>query len=93
MRDQGYVMFDAGMIDFNEPFTALRNQGMIPSPDGRKMVRAGQHHYFPDEIIEQGYGADAIRVMELFIGPGTKSQLERKGHGRLLPLLCSAPGP
>jgi len=63
------VMFDAGMIDFNEPFTALRNQGMILAPDGRKMSKSWGNTITPDEIIEQGYGADAIRVMELFIGP------------------------
>ncbi|HPG37596.1 MAG TPA: class I tRNA ligase family protein, partial [Candidatus Saccharibacteria bacterium] len=63
------VMFDAGMIDFNEPFTALRNHGMILAPDGRKMSKSWGNTITPDEIIEQGYGADAIRVMELFIGP------------------------
>lgn len=63
------VMHDAGMIDFDEPFLALRNQGMILAPDGRKMSKSWGNTITPDEIIEQGYGADAIRVMELFIGP------------------------
>ena len=63
------VMFDAGMINFDEPFTALRNQGMILAPDGRKMSKSWGNTITPDEIIEQGYGADAIRLMELFIGP------------------------
>jgi leucyl-tRNA synthetase len=63
------VMFDAGMVDFNEPFTALRNHGMILAPDGRKMSKSWGNTITPDEIIDQGYGADAIRVMELFIGP------------------------
>jgi leucyl-tRNA synthetase len=63
------VMFDAGLIEFDEPFTALRNQGMILAPDGRKMSKSWGNVIAPDDIIEQGYGADAIRIMELFIGP------------------------
>ena len=63
------VMYDAGLIDFNEPFKALRNQGMILAPDGRKMSKSWNNTITPDEIIEQGYGADSIRLMELFIGP------------------------
>lgn len=63
------VMYDAGMINFSEPFKALRNQGMILAPDGRKMSKSWGNVIAPDDIIEQGYGADAIRIMELFIGP------------------------
>lgn len=63
------VMYDAGLIEFDEPFKALRNQGMILAPDGRKMSKSWGNVISPDEIIEQGYGADAIRLMELFIGP------------------------
>ena len=51
------LAFDAGMIDFNEPFTALRNHGMILAPDGRKMSKSWGNTITPDEIIEQGYGA------------------------------------
>ncbi|MEO8862929.1 MAG: leucine--tRNA ligase [Candidatus Saccharimonadales bacterium] len=67
------VMFDAGLIEFDEPFKALRNHGMILAPDGRKMSKSWGNVIAPDEIIEQGYGADAIRVMELFIGPWDQS--------------------
>ena len=67
------VMYDEGMIDFDEPFSKLRNQGMILAPDGRKMSKSWGNTITPDEIIEQGYGADAIRVMELFIGPWDQS--------------------
>ncbi|HSW80658.1 MAG TPA: leucine--tRNA ligase [Candidatus Saccharimonadales bacterium] len=63
------VMFDDGLINFNEPFKILRNQGMILAPDGRKMSKSYGNVIAPDEIIEQGYGADCIRIMELFIGP------------------------
>ena len=63
------VMNDAGLIDFNEPFKSLRNQGMIQAPDGRKMSKSWGNVISPNELIDQGYGADSIRIMELFIGP------------------------
>lgn len=63
------VMFDEGLISFNEPFKKLRNHGMILAPDGRKMSKSWGNVIAPDELIEQGYGADAIRIMELFVGP------------------------
>lgn len=63
------VMHDAGLIDFDEPFTALRNHGMIWAPDGRKMSKSFGNTIAPDDLIADGYGADSIRVMELFIAP------------------------
>jgi leucyl-tRNA synthetase len=63
------VIFDSGMINFDEPFKALRNQGMILAPDGRKMSKSWDNTITPDEVIGQGYGADSVRLMELFIGP------------------------
>jgi leucyl-tRNA synthetase len=63
------VMQDAGLIDFGEPFKTLRNHGMILAPDGAKMSKSKGNTIEPGGLIEQGYGADAIRVMELFIGP------------------------
>src|SRR3990167_262306 len=67
------VMFDEGLIGFDEPFSTLRNQGMILAPDGRKMSKSYDNTIEPDELIEQGYGADSIRLMELFIGPWNQS--------------------
>jgi leucyl-tRNA synthetase len=63
------VMYDAGLIKFGEPFTALRNHGMILAPDGRKMSKSWGNVIAPDDLIADGYGADCIRVMEMFIGP------------------------
>ncbi|HUD10174.1 MAG TPA: leucine--tRNA ligase [Candidatus Saccharimonadales bacterium] len=67
------VMFDEKLIDFEEPFTTLRNQGMILAPDGAKMSKSKGNTIEPDGLIEQGYGADSIRIMELFIGPWNQS--------------------
>ncbi|HET6864174.1 MAG TPA: leucine--tRNA ligase, partial [Candidatus Saccharimonadales bacterium] len=63
------VMFDEGLINFDEPFSSLRNHGMILAPDGTKMSKSKNNTIEPDELLEQGYGADSIRLMELFIGP------------------------
>jgi leucyl-tRNA synthetase len=63
------VLADLGLISISEPFYALRNQGMIGGADGRKMGKRYGNVVTPDELIEQGYGADALRLYELFIGP------------------------
>jgi leucyl-tRNA synthetase len=63
------VMQDEGLVDYGEPIKKLRNHGMILAPDGNKMSKSKGNTIEPDGLIEQGYGADAIRIMELFIGP------------------------
>ena len=63
------VMFDAGMIDFVEPFTQLRNQGMLLSAtDGRKMSKSKGNVVTPDEVVAE-HGADALRMYVVFLGP------------------------
>jgi leucyl-tRNA synthetase len=63
------VMFDAGLIDFDEPFAQLRNQGMLLSPvDGQKMSKSKGNVITPDEIVAQ-YGVDTLRAYVLFLGP------------------------
>lgn len=67
------VMQDEGLIDFGEPFKILRNQGMILAPDGTKMSKSKGNTIEPGGLIDRGYGADAVRIMELFIGPWNQS--------------------
>lgn len=67
------VMYDDGLINFEEPFSTLRNQGMLLAPDGQKMSKSKGNTIEPDNIIDQGYGADSIRLMVLFIGPWDQS--------------------
>ena len=63
------VMADAGLIEFTEPFTQLRNQGMLLSPkDGQKMSKSKGNVITPDEVVEK-YGTDALRAYILFLGP------------------------
>lgn len=62
------VLFDAGLVSFEEPFHTLRNQGMILGPDHQKMSKSKGNVITQDEVIAQ-YGADALRLYELFMGP------------------------
>ena len=47
-------MFDAGLIEFDEPFTSLRNHGMILAPDGRKMSKSWGNVIAPGDIMPRG---------------------------------------
>jgi leucyl-tRNA synthetase len=62
------VMFDAGLIKFNEPFPVLRNQGIIGAADGQRMSKSKGNVVTPDAMVDK-YGADALRLWELFMGP------------------------
>ena len=59
---------DIGVVDFDEPFIKLFNQGMINSSDGQKMSKSKGTVVSPDDLVRD-YGCDALRVYELFIGP------------------------
>jgi leucyl-tRNA synthetase len=63
------VMFDDGLIGFDEPFTVLRNQGMLVAADGRKFSKSAGNGVDPDDIIKNGYGADALRTVMMFLAP------------------------
>lgn len=62
------VMYDAGMINFDEPFKKLKNQGMLLGSDGQKMSKSKGNVVTPDEMIKK-YGTDALRTYILFMGP------------------------
>lgn len=61
------VLFDLKYINFDEPFRALRNQGLIMGPDGQKMSKSRGNVINPDEVIAR-FGADSIRLYEMFMG-------------------------
>lgn len=58
-----------GLLNFDEPVKRLVYNGYINAADGSKMSKSKGNVVDPLELIEQGYGADALRVYELFIGP------------------------
>jgi leucyl-tRNA synthetase len=61
-------LHDIGVIDFDEPFHKLFNQGMILGPKGIKMSKSLGNVVSPDDMIRD-YGCDSLRMYELFIGP------------------------
>lgn len=63
------VFYDMGLVNFQEPIQHLVYNGYINAPDGSKMSKSKGNTVDPLELIDQGYGADALRVYELFIGP------------------------
>jgi len=62
------VLRDLGLIEHDEPFLRLRNQGMILGEDGEKMSKRRGNVVDPDELVKR-YGADAVRAYLMFIGP------------------------
>ncbi len=61
------LLRDEGLVDIDEPFTALLSQGMVLK-DGAKMSKSKGNTVDPDEIIQK-YGADTIRFFILFAAP------------------------
>jgi leucyl-tRNA synthetase len=62
------VLYDIGVVNTKEPFQRLVNQGMILGEDNQKMSKSRGNVINPDDIIK-GYGADSMRVYEMFMGP------------------------
>lgn len=64
-----HVFHDMGLLDFKEPVKKLVYHGLIQAEDGTKMSKSKGNVVDPLDIIDQGYGADALRTFELFLGP------------------------
>lgn len=61
------VLRDAGLVDYDEPFSNLLTQGMVIK-DGAKMSKSLGNVVSPEEILEK-YGADTARLFILFAAP------------------------
>ncbi len=62
------VLYDIGVVSSDEPFLRLVNQGMILGEDNQKMSKSRGNVINPDDIINN-FGADSMRVYEMFMGP------------------------
>lgn len=66
------VLYDLGVVPTKEPFQKLVNQGMILGSNHEKMSKSKGNVVNPDDIVER-YGADTLRLYEMFMGPLTES--------------------
>lgn len=62
------VLYDLKIVPTSEPFMKLVNQGMILGTDNQKMSKSRGNVINPNQIIDE-YGADTLRVYEMFMGP------------------------
>jgi len=67
------VLYDLGHVSTPEPFEKLVNQGMILGENGEKMSKSRGNVINPDVIVEK-YGADSLRLYEMFMGPIEKAK-------------------
>ncbi|WP_323074742.1 leucine--tRNA ligase [Limosilactobacillus reuteri] len=76
------VLYDLGLVPTKEPFMKLVNQGMILGSNHEKMSKSKGNVINPDDIVDQ-YGADTLRLYEMFMGPLEESvPWDEKGlHG------------
>ena len=61
-------LYNKGIAPTKEPFAKLRHQGMILGSNGEKMSKSKGNVINPDDMVKE-YGADALRVYEMFMGP------------------------
>jgi leucyl-tRNA synthetase len=59
------AMKKMGLVDFDEPMLALRNQGMVLGEDNEKMSKSRGNVVAPDDLVEK-FGADTVRVYLMF---------------------------
>ena len=64
-----HVFYDMGLVSFKEPVKKLVYHGYINAEDGTKMSKSKGNVIDPLDVIDQGYGADALRTYVLFMGP------------------------
>ncbi len=61
--------YKLGLVSTPEPFGRMMYNAYILAPDGTKMSKSKGNTIDPLEIMDSGYGADSLRVYEMFIAP------------------------
>ncbi len=61
-------LYEQGIVPVSEPYLKRVPHGMILAPDGEKMSKSRGNAINPDDIVT-GFGADTLRMYELFLGP------------------------
>ncbi len=65
-------LYDIGVVPTKEPYQKRTSHGMILGENGEKMSKSRGNVVNPDEIVDE-YGADTMRLYEMFIGDFEKS--------------------
>ena len=82
-----HFLYDIGVVPSREPYAKRTSHGMILGENGEKMSKSRGNVVNPDDIVRD-YGADTMRVYEMFIGDFEKaapwSQASIKGSKRFL---------
>ena len=66
-------LYEKGLVPCREPFKKLFHQGLILGEDGNKMSKSLGNVINPDDIVS-AYGADVLRMYEMFMGPVADSK-------------------
>jgi len=61
-------LFDIGVVPTAEPYKKRTSQGMVLAANNQKMSKSRGNVVNPDDIVRE-FGADTLRVYELFMGP------------------------
>jgi leucyl-tRNA synthetase len=67
-REFTKMMRDIGLVQQNEPWKRVFNQGQILGADGERMSKSRGNVQDPDELVQR-YGADTVRLFLMFMGP------------------------
>lgn len=65
-------LFDIGVVSCSEPYAKRTSHGMILAENGEKMSKSRGNVINPDDIVNT-YGADTLRLYEMFMGPFEQS--------------------
>lgn len=65
-------LYDIGVVNTPEPYAKRTSHGMILGENGEKMSKSRGNVVNPDEIVDE-YGADTLRLYEMFIGDFEKA--------------------
>jgi leucyl-tRNA synthetase len=67
-REFTKMLRDLGLVQQNEPWKRVFNQGQILGSDGERMSKSRGNTVDPDDLVEK-YGADTVRLFLMFMGP------------------------
>ena len=69
VRFWSHVFYDMKLVPSKEPVKKLVYHGYVNAEDGTKMSKSKGNVVDPLDVVDQGYGADALRTYLLFMGP------------------------